>query len=163
MSAIRAMWLAGAVAMFAACAGYAPPQDLLVGTPEAEVIKLMGAPTGRYPLPDGGERMEYARGPYGRETYMIDLDAQRRVVQWDQVLDRSYFETVSPGMKADDLLRLIGRPSERMGMMRNGQIWSWRYPNNDCLWWQAQIDAQGIVTAAGYGPAPGCDGAPGRF
>ena len=160
---VRATMIAAAAALLVACAGYAPPKDLAIGTPVADVIKLMGPPTGRYTLPDGGERMEYARGPYGRETFMIDLDAQRRVVQWDQVLDRSYFETVSPGMKADDLLRMIGRPSERVGMMRNGQIWSWRYYNNDCLWWQAQIDADGIVTAAGYASAPGCDGGRGRF
>jgi len=42
--------------------------------------------------------------------------------------------------------------------MRDGQIWSWRYANNDCLWWQAQFDAQGVVTAAGYAPERGCDG-----
>ena len=160
---VRATMIAATAALLLACAGYAPPKDLPIGMPEADVIKLMGPPTGRYELPNGGERMEYARGPYGRETFMIDLDAQRRVVQWDQVLDRSYFETVSPGMKADDLLRMIGRPSERVGMMRNGQIWSWRYYNNDCLWWQAQIDADGMVTAAGYASAPGCDGGRGRF
>src|SRR5262245_24637780 len=101
---MRATMIAGAATLLAACAGPAPPKDLPVGAPEADVLKLMGQPTGRYSLANGGERMEYARGPYGRETFMIDLDAQRRVVQWDQVLDRSYFETVSPGMKADDLL-----------------------------------------------------------
>ena len=155
---MRATMIAAATMLLAACAGYAPPQNLLVGTPETDVINQMGPPTGRYPLPTGGERWEYSRGPYGRHTDMVDLDAQRRVVQWDQVLDRSYFETVSPGMKADELLRLIGRPSERMGMMRNGQIWSWYYYNTDCLWWQAQLDAQGTVTSAGYASAPGCDG-----
>lgn len=154
---MRATMIVGVAAvMLAACAGYAPPPGLPIGAPEADVTKLMGLPTGRYPLPNGGERMEYARGPYGKETFMIDLDAQRRVVQWDQVLDRSYFDTVSAGMKADDLLRMIGRPSERVGM-RNGEIWSWRYYNNDCLWWQAQIDRQGVVTAAGYGTEPRCD------
>ena len=147
----------GTLALLAACAGYAPPADLPVGAPEADVVNRMGPPTGRYPLPNGGERMEYARGPYGRETFMIDLDAQRRVVQWDQVLQRSYFDTLNPGMKADQLLPVIGRPSERVGMFRNGQIWSWRYYNNDCLWWQAQLDAQGVVTAAGYGIDPRCD------
>src|SRR5262245_46613675 len=109
MSAMRATLIAGAATLLTACAGYAPPKDLPVGAPEADVTKVMGPPTGRYPLPNGGERMEYARGPYGRETFMIDLDAQRRVVQWDQVLDRSYFDTLNAGMKADDLLKVIGR------------------------------------------------------
>lgn len=150
--------IAAAAGLLVACAGYGPPKDMRVGMTEAEVVQAMGPPTGRYPLPEGSVRLEFARGPYGRDTYMIDLDAQGRVLQWDQVLNRRYFEAVTTGMTADQLLRFIGRPSERMGMMRNGQIWSWRYYNTDCLWWQAQLDAQGVVTAAGYGSAPGCDG-----
>ena len=46
-------------------------------------------------------------------------------------------------------------------MMRDGQIWSWRYANNDCLWWQAQFDAQGVLIQDVYGPERGCD-APNR-
>jgi len=154
---MRSMMMAAAVAVLAACAGYGLPPGLRVGTTEAEVVQAMGPPTGRYALPDGAERLEFARGPYGPHTFMIDVDAQRRVVRWDQVLTPAHFEALRAGMKADELLPLIGRPSERVGMMRNGQIWSWRYFNNDCLWWQAQLDAQGVVTAAGYGIDPRCD------
>ena len=151
--------VAAAAALLVACAGYAPPNDMRVGMAEAEVVQAMGPPTGRYQLPEGPMRLEFARGPYGRHTYMVDLDAQGRVLKWDQVLDRRYFEAVSPGMTADQLLRFIGRPSERMGMMRNGQIWSYRYAfANDCFWWQAQLNAEGVVTAAGYAPAPWCNG-----
>jgi len=152
------MVIASLVGLLAACAGYAPPDDMRAGMTEAEVVQAMGPPTGRYQLPEGPVRLEFARGPYGRHTYMVDLDGQGRVLQWDQVLDRRHFEVVTPGMTKDQLLRFIGRPSEVMGMMRNGQIWSWRYYNTDCLWWQAQLDAQGVVTAAGYGSMPGCDG-----
>ncbi|HEY6353119.1 MAG TPA: hypothetical protein VIY30_01400 [Burkholderiaceae bacterium] len=144
--------------LLAACAGYAPPKDMRAGMSEAEVVQAMGPPTGRYQLPEGPVRLEFARGPYGRETYMVDLDAQGRVLQWDQVLDKRYFDVVTPGMTSDQLLRFIGRPSERMGMMRDGQIWSWYYYNNDCLWWQAQLDAKGVVTAAGYAITRGCGG-----
>jgi hypothetical protein len=140
------MIVTAAAGLLVACAGYAPPSD------------MRSSRTGRYQLPEGPVRLEFARGPYGRHTYMVDLDAQGRVLQWDQVLDRRHFEVVVPGMTSDQLLRFIGRPSERMGMMRNGQIWSWRYYNNDCLWWQAQLNAEGVVTSAGYGSAPGCDG-----
>jgi hypothetical protein len=153
------MIIASLTGLLTACAGYGPPKDLRVGSSEAEVVQAMGQPTGRYKLPEGPTRLEFARGPYGRHTYMVDLDAQGRVLQWDQVLERRYFDAVTPGMTSDQLLRFIGRPSERLGMMRNGQIWSWRYYNTDCLWWQAQLDAQGVVTSAGYGTAPGCDGA----
>jgi hypothetical protein len=145
------------VLLLAACAGYSPG-SLPVGSSEAQVKQLMGEPTGRYTLPGGGQRLEYARGPSGRHTYMVDFDAQGRLVEWEQVLDAQHFATVMPGQTRDEVLRTLGRPGERMGMFRNGQIWSWRYPNNDCLWYQAQFDAQGIVTAAGYGQERGCDG-----
>ena len=154
---MKGTMIAAATAALAACAGYAPPPNLKVGSTEAEVIAAMGPTTGRYQLPEGPLRLEFARGPYGRHTYMVDFE-QGRMTEWNQVLDRRYFEVVSPGMTSDQLLRFIGHPSEVHGMMRDGKIWSYRYYNTDCLWWQAQLDAQGVVTAAGYAPAPGCDG-----
>ncbi len=146
------------VAALAACAGYGPGTDVRTGSTEAQVVQTMGQPTGRYTLPDGTQRLEFARGPYGRHTWMVDLDGQGRVLQIEQVLEPRHFARVLPGQSRDEVLRTIGRPGERMGMMRNGQIWSWRYPNNDCLWWQAQLDAQGIVTSAGYAQEPACEG-----
>lgn len=149
--------IACALALLAGCAGYAPTQ-VAVGSSESEVVQSMGPPTSRYTLADGQQRLEYARGPYGRHTYMVDLDAQGRVAKVEQVLDARHFEQVLPGQSRDEVLRTIGRPSERAGMFRDGQIWSWRYANNDCLWYQAQFDAQGVLTSAGYGIMPGCDG-----
>jgi len=150
--------LASLTAVLVACAGYAPPRDMRAGTTEAEVTQAMGPPTGRYQLPEGPTRLEFARGPYGRQTYMVDLDAQGRVLEWNQVLSPRYFESIIPGMKSEELLRYIGRPSDRQGVFRGGQIWSWRYHNNDCLWYQVQLDAQGVVSTAGYGNEPRCPG-----
>ena len=150
---MRAALAASLAGLVAGCAGYAPTQDVRAGSTEAQVLQAMGQPTGRYPLPASGQRLEFARG---RHTYMVDLDAGGRVVEYDQVLQPRYFDAVNPGLNADDLLRFIGRPSERHGARGKGEIWSWRYANNDCLWWQAQLDGQGIVTQAGYGPLPGC-------
>jgi hypothetical protein len=145
------------LAALAACAGYGPG-TVGVGSTEAQAVQTLGQPTSRYTMPGGTQRLEFARGPYGRHTYMVDLDAQGRVANVEQVLDARHFARVMPGQTRDEVLRTIGRPGERVGMMRDGQIWSWRYANNDCLWWQAQFDAQGIVTAAGYAPERGCDG-----
>jgi len=149
----------GCLGLLAACAGFAPPATLRPGSTEADARQAMGEPTGRYAMPGGVQRLEYARGPSGRYTYMLDFDAQGRLQQWQQVLDQQHFALVVPGLSRDDVLRTLGRPSQREGMMRDGQIWSWRYANNDCLWWQAQLDAQGIVTSVGYAPERGCDGA----
>ena len=154
------LWAISMVVGLVSCAGYGPA-GLQPGSSEADVMQVMGQPTGRYTMPGGMQRLEFARGPYGRHTYMIDLDAQGRVAKVEQVLDSWHFATVLPGQTRDDVLRTLGRPSERAGMMRDGQIWSWRYANNDCLWWQAQFDAQGVLIQAGYGPERGCD-APNR-
>ncbi|HSW26627.1 MAG TPA: hypothetical protein VLJ62_27990 [Burkholderiaceae bacterium] len=154
---MRTTVIAASVAgLLIACAGLRPPTDLK-GRTEAEVVQAMGQPTGRYTLPDNGRRLEYAKGPAGRETFMVDLDAQGRVVQMEQVLDVNHFDVINPGMKEADLLRFIGRPSERSGMRGGGEILSWRYYNTGCLWWQAQLDAQRVITTAGYASLPGCD------
>lgn len=150
---------ASAASLLIACAGLEPPKDLK-GRSEAEVVQAMGQPTGRYTLPDNGTRLEYAKGPAGTDTYMVDLDAQGRVVQVDQVLDANHFDVVNPGMKSETLLRFIGRPGWREGVRGGGQIWSWRYVNSGCLWWQAQLDAQGVVVGTSYGPLPGCGTGP---
>jgi len=145
-----------ATCLLVACAAYKPPPGLM-GRAEADVLQAMGQPTNRYTLPNSGRRLEYAKGPSGRDTYMVDLDSQGRVVQVEQVLEPRYFDAVNPGLKSDELLRFIGRPCERVGVRGGGQIWSWRFQNTDCLWWQAQLDAQGVVTNTGYTSAPGCD------
>jgi hypothetical protein len=147
-----AVW---AVGLLGGCAGYGPA-GLAPGDSEADVVRAMGAPTGRYALADGSQRLEFARGPSGRHTYMVDVDAQQRVLRIEQVLDAPYFATVKPGQTGDDVLRVLGRPSQRQGILRQAQVWSWRYANYDCLWYQAQLDAQGIVTSAGYAIEPSC-------
>src|SRR5689334_1489633 len=79
--------------LLAACAGYAPTH-VQAGQTEADVVREMGKPTGRYSLPDGGTRLEYARGPYGKHTYMIDLGRDGRVQRWTQVLSEENFSRV---------------------------------------------------------------------
>ena len=121
-------------ALLGGCAGYGPG-GVAPGQSEADVARSMGAPTGRYALPGGATRLEYARGPYGRHTYMIDFDAAGRVARVDQVLNEANFLRVNPGMTRSDLLLLLGRPGEVFGVrLENAQVWNWRYPTNDCLW-----------------------------
>jgi hypothetical protein len=64
----------GIAALLAGCAGYSA-QGITPGQTAAQVEQQLGAPTGRYGLANGGTRLEYARGPYGKHTYMVDLDA----------------------------------------------------------------------------------------
>ena len=146
-------------AALAGCAGYAPA-TLRAGHTEADAVRELGPPTGRYTLPGGGQRLEFARGPYGKHTYMVDLDAQGRVTGWQQVLTEEHFSRVRPGTSADELRRTLGRPSEtRPGGWQRGQVWSYRYETvlGLCQWFQVSLNDSGRVTDSAYGIDPRCD------
>ncbi|MBI5720399.1 MAG: hypothetical protein HZC37_22210 [Burkholderiales bacterium] len=135
-----------------------------VGPGEARdsVISRWGPPTARYAMSGGGERLEYATGPYGRMTWMIDIDAGGRAIGATQVLNEAHFADFqgrAPGMSRAALLRELGRPGEvtSAGLI-GGELWSWRYPTNDCLWFQVTLDtAADRVRAAGYNIDWACD------
>lgn len=137
----------------------------LPGQTEAEVVQRFGAPTGRYAMPGGVTRLEYATGPYGRETWMVDLDAGGRVTGARQVLGEASFDSfqrlapvTGPGIPREQVLRTLGRPGEvRGGGWQGGQVWSWRYPTNDCLWFQVSIGDDGLTRGGAFGPDPLCD------
>ena len=142
--------------LLAACAGYSPA-DVRPGMSAEQVQALMGAPTGRYPNPDGGTRLEFARGPMGLHTYMVDVDAAGRVTGWKQVMDEREFNAITPGMPVQEMLRRIGRPAQvRGGGWQPGQVWSYRYDGPFCLWWQISVVGDTVKDAA-YGPDPRCE------
>ena len=110
------------------------------------MIARLGEPTGRHRLDDGRMRLEYARGPFGHHTYMIDLEADGRVRHWRQVLGVAEFRRIVPGTGRDELLREFGRAAEKMAFARRGiEVWSYRYPTYDCQWFQVSLDRQGKV------------------
>ena len=154
VTALAALLLAGGCAV-------APPAP---GTTRAALQGVWGAPTGEHAMPDGGHRLEYASGPYGRTTWMVDLDAAGRVLQARQVLNEAEFQDVmaTPNLRRGEVLRRLGAPGEVRGYGwrredRGNQIWSWRYPTNDCLWFELTLAADGRVTGGGYGVDPACD------
>lgn len=151
-----ATWLAAA-AWLAGCASLQPPQAT-PGQTEADVVARLGPPTGRYTLPAGGQRLEYATGPYGRTTVMVDLGRDGRVTASQQVLTEANFAQVGPGMSRDAVLLLLGRPADKAGEFMNRQTWSWRYPTYECLWVRITFEPSGRVRGgASYLPDPRCD------
>jgi len=160
-SSARAVRVAvvSAVAVFGAigCAGYSP-KGLQPGQPEAAVIQQMGPPTARYALPNGGSRLEYARGPAGHETYMVDFDTDGRMVDWEQVMDLWYLTRITPGMSEEDVLIRVGHPASTMPIKRQQLVvWNYRYPTNDCLWFQISVGDDGKVISGAQGIDPRCD------
>ncbi|HSN79232.1 MAG TPA: hypothetical protein VLR44_02505, partial [Rhodoferax sp.] len=69
------------------------------------------------------------------------------------------FSRVDVGMAQEEVRKLLGRPGEVQGLARSrGQVWSYRYENYDCTWFQVELSAQQEVRSAGYGQPPECMG-----
>ena len=144
------------VLVLAGCTSYGP-QALPAGASLGDVTAAMGPPTGHYPRPDG-ERVEYARGPYGKHTFMLDFDPQGRMTGWQQVLTEPNFDGLRVGTSRDDLLATLGHPSEQTRVaLRDGALWSYRYEGPFCKWFQVSVDPSGQVVETGYGPDPMCN------
>jgi len=156
--AARSAACAFAAALLAACAASSSPQGLPIGATEAQVITAMGTPTGRYTLPGGGSRLEFARGPQGRVTYMVDFDAAGGSTVWDQVLTPQHFMALEPGMTSEDVLMRIGHPGSTRAYPRQKlTVWNYRFPTFDCLWYQVSIGDDGKFISAAQGIDPQCD------
>ena len=147
--------LAGAAALVA-CTAYAPTA-VRKGQTADEVALAMGPPTGRYTFPDGTIRLEYARGPYGKHTWMIDLDRDGRVADIFQVLYEENFTAITPGMKRDEVLIRLGRPSEDHGARGGVRLWSYRYETPVCQWFVVSMNPNGVVRDTGYAIDRHCD------
>lgn len=147
--------LAAAVAGLSACAGYAPPSDLS-GLSRDEIVARMGPPETQRQVA-GGSRLEFPRGPFGVHTWFVYLDPNGRATRSEQVLTEANFLRISPGMSQEEVLLVLGRPGEVSGLARaRGSVWSYRYDNNRCLWFQIEMTPENAVRSAGYGEPPEC-------
>ena len=123
-------WLAAVVVASALMGCASEPTRLPLGTTRDQALQQLGTPTARYPLPNGGERLQYSRAPMGFEVSNIDVDASGHVVSVRQELFEGLFDsTIKPGVwRVDDVLRTYGRPYEITRVTSfNGDVWTWRY------------------------------------
>ena len=141
--------------LLGACTSYAPP-DSMIGMGRNELVRRMGQPDMERRL-DEGSRLEFSRGPRGKHTWFVYVDAHGRVSRAEQVLTEKNFGRVDAGMTQDDVLQLLGRPSEVQLLGRaRGVVWNYRYENNSCQWFQVELSLQQEVRSAGYGEPPEC-------
>jgi hypothetical protein len=140
------------------CATSYGPGDLSAGASSADATARMGPPTARYVLDAGGQRLEFARGPAGFHTYMLDFDANDRLQRIEQVLTEPNFLELRQGMSGEEVRRRIGTPSNEMYLPRqHHRLWSYRYETPFCIWFQVSVDDGGKVAELGHGPDPACD------
>ena len=153
--------LAGAAAALAlvALAGCAAPGALPPGTPIADARKSLGGVSGEYPLPDGGTRLEFRQGNFGKQTFMLDFDAKGVLVSSKQVLTPETFATITPGLTPGQVLMRIGHPAFVFPVgYQKLQVWNYRFGGmeGDCIVFQVSIsNVTRTVSDAGsvFGPA----------
>jgi hypothetical protein len=149
-------WLLLCLPLLSACSSYAPP-DTLVGMSRDELVARMGPPDMERQV-DTGSRLEFPRGPYGQHTWFVYFDTAGRAIRAEQVLTEQNFTRINAGMAQDEVRQLLGRPSEVQGLGRaRGVVWSYRYENNYCQWFQVELSLQQQVRSAGYGQPPECE------
>jgi hypothetical protein len=154
-----AAWPAWPLALLlAACATTYSPSGLPPGAGLGEVLARMGPATARHALGDGRQRLEFARGPQGLHTYMLDFDAEGRLLRSEQVLTERHFLELRPGMTAEEVRLRIGTPSSVRTLPRQRhQLWSYRYETPFCVWFQVSIDSDGRVAELGHNLDPRCE------
>jgi hypothetical protein len=141
--------------LLAACASYGPG-DLRPGATEAQIRERMGEPADRVVLAGGGTRLDYARGPMGKHTYRIELDAAGRLAGVRQLLNEPNFDAVPLDVPALEVRNRLGPPSEhRVGWRGVGEVWSYRYESPFCRWFQVWL-VDGRVREAAYSEDPMC-------
>jgi hypothetical protein len=139
-----------------ACTTYGPG-NLAPGQTEADARARLGEPTVRSALANGGSRLDYARGPFGKHTYRVELDAAGKVSSLTQLLDENNFNTLRPGWSKAQVLDRIGPASEtRVGWRGVGEVWSYRYESPFCRWFQVWL-IEDRVREAAYASDPLCD------
>jgi hypothetical protein len=155
-AALRLLGVLTLVTATAACTLMRPPASLPAGTSIVEARQTLGAGD-EYPLPNGGTRLSF---PRGKDTYMLDFDADGRLVQSQQVLNLQTFATIQPGMPQAEVLTRLGRPAWVFPVgYQKLQVLNYRFGGleGDCMVFQVSIsNTTGNVTDAGTGPDPRC-------
>lgn len=154
----RIALLATSAALIAGCVTAGRFNGLAVGTPEAEARGSVGEPIATYALPNGGRRLEYPMGVLQQETYMVDIDAQGRVSQVQQVRTLKRFSALRIGVDTqDDVRREFGTPW-RIDRYALSPYTTLLYPHPDGEQFNTMVgvyvDAQGIVRSVDNGPDP---------
>ena len=149
------------VASLAACSSLRAPGSLPAGTTIADARQAFGGASAEYALPNGGTRLEFRQGSYGRQTYMLDFDAAGRLVSTQQVLTPQTFASITAGMSQDQVLARIGRPAFVFPVgWQQLQVWNYRFGGleGDCVVFQVSIsNATHTVADAGPNTDPACD------
>ena len=147
-----------AVLVLVACAA---PDRIPSGQTEAEVRQRYGRPLAEVPMNGGGKRLQYVNPPFGQVGYMVDLDANGRVVRAEQVMDDAHFGRVKVGQDTMATIeRDFGPPSKVQFYRVSGRnpVWNYKYLQTAFpMMMSVYFDERGVVSRLESGPDPDYD------
>ncbi|PJI96396.1 Beta-barrel assembly machine subunit BamE [Acidovorax sp. 69] len=95
---------------------------------EADVRDRFGAPENVWDEPGGARTLEYNRQPAGQVNYMITIGADGHMTALRQVLTPDTFARVVPGMRMDEVRRMLGKPAKVTPYELKKETWAdWRF------------------------------------
>lgn len=95
---------------------------------ESDVRLAMGQPDTVWEEDDGSRTLEYPKGPAGHRTWMFSIDRDGKLQDYRQVLTEANFVNVRPGMRKDEVRRMLGKPRTVVQFsLKNEEVWDWRY------------------------------------
>jgi hypothetical protein len=95
---------------------------------EADVRARFGQPENIWDEPGGARTLEYNRQPMGHQNYMITIGPDGRMTALRQVLNRGNFARVQPGMRMEEVRRLLGKEAKRLPLaLKREEAWDWRF------------------------------------
>jgi hypothetical protein len=124
---------------------------------ESDVVASFGAPAETRQLADGGRVLEYPREPLGNQNWRATLDGKGTLQSIEQLVDEAHFARLRVGMSVDEVLRELGRPSDKSGFPNLGEeVLSWAYLDLDRRWYfNAHFDAgTGKLKRTSHTPDP---------
>lgn len=112
------------------CASLDPGRSILPGMAATEVMARYGQPIRVWPDADGGRTLEYSQQPMGQHCYMVKLGPDERVIRIEDALQPAGRNRIQPGMKPDEVSRVLGKERSRMFFKLSGEdVWDWTIPS----------------------------------
>lgn len=133
--------------------GSGVPQSDIATATAATLQARLGAPSATYPLPDGGQRLQYSQMPSGYQVFDYDFDSAGRLVRQDQALRYENFNRIALGTtRQDEILFTYGRPMRIVRVATfDGPVWDYRFSDiNNPRIISIHIDRAGIVQRVVY-------------
>jgi hypothetical protein len=124
---------------------------------EADVRARFGQPENIWDEPGGARTLEYNRQPMGHHNYMITIGPDGKMSALRQVLNRGNFARVQPGMRMEEVRRMLGKEARRTPYkLKQEEAWDWRFidPPNTQMVFTAWFDRDWRVVRTSIAPDP---------